>query len=101
MDKGKKDACGNKLKGLDKGTVCLIIVDGIHLGDKNIGIPRAVFPVVLIGASFQILTVSPFLISCGFLFGDLPGYLSAQIHDRNAGYFVENTVLDIVIESFL
>ncbi len=97
--KGEEDAGIYKFEGLDKGVVCLIVINGVHLGNKNIRIFGYVFLVIFVGASFQIFTVCPLFVCLRFLFGNFTGYLTAQIHDGNSCKLMEYIIFDIVIES--
>ena len=76
--KGKEEAGIYKLKGLDKGAAGFVIINGIHLRDKDIRIFRQGFP--------------------GFLFGDPAGNLAAQVHDSNAGNFMEHAGFDVIVK---
>lgn len=89
MINGEEDAVVYKFEGLDKGAVCLIVINGVHLGNKDIRIFRQVFPVIFVGAAFQIFTVCPLFVCLGLLFGDFTGYLTAQVHDGNSCSLIE------------
>lgn len=95
---GKQDTGIHKFKGLDKRAAGLVIIDGIHLRDKDVRIFRYIFPVILISASLEIFAVSPLFISFGFLGGNLTGNLAAQVHDGNAGNLVEHIVFDVIVK---
>ena len=101
MVNGKKETGLYKLKSLDKGSVVLIVIDRVHLDDKNIRMIGKKCVIVFISPSNQIFPVSPFFISSSLLFGELAGYLAAQVHDGNASDFMENILLDVVIKGLL
>ena len=70
MVDAKEDTGVYKLEGLDKGTIRFIIIDRVHLCDKNIWIFRYVLSVIFVGASLKIFAVAPFFVSLGSFFGN-------------------------------
>lgn len=67
----KENPCIHKLEGLDKGTVCFVIINSVHLCNKNIWIFRYVFFVIFVGTSLKIFAVDALFVSFGLLFGNL------------------------------
>ena len=64
------DAAVDELEGLDEGAVGPIVVDGVHLDYREVGILVRVCQVVAVCAAFEVLAIFPFLqvwIGLGFV----------------------------------
>ena len=46
MEEGEEEAWADELKGLDKRAVRAIVIDGVHLSDKNLRMVGKISPVV-------------------------------------------------------
>jgi hypothetical protein len=49
----------------------------------------------------KVFAVFPLLVPFGFLLRDLPGYLTAKVHNGNARDLMEHVSFDVIVERFL
>lgn len=99
MEEGEKDVWADKLKSLDKRAVRAIVIDGIHLGDKDLRMIRKISPAVFIKPVLEIFTVIPLFKGIGLPFRELSGNLAAQVEDGNVRDLLKDPAFDIIIKS--
>jgi len=101
MEEGEEYACGEEFESLEKRSIGAVIINGVHLCDKNIRVLLPVREIILIGASLQISAVLSLFIKDSFLFWKSASHLPAQIKWADACDFMEDAVFDVVIKGFL
>ena len=69
VEEGEEEAWADKLKGLDKRAVRAIVIDGVHLGDKDLRMLIKISPVVFKSLPWRYLRLSLFLKVWDFFFG--------------------------------
>lgn len=94
----KQDAGREEFEGLEKRSIRAVVINGVHLGDKNIRVVLHIREVIFIGASPEIPAVFPLFIKDSFLFWKPASHLPAQIQRADARGFMEDAVFDVVIE---
>jgi hypothetical protein len=99
MEEGEEEVGADKLKSLDKRAVRAIVIDGIHLGDKDLRMIRKISPVVLIKPALEISAVISLFKDMGLLFRELSGNLPSQVHDGNVRDLLKDTAFDVIIKS--
>ena len=71
MEEGEEEAWADELKGLDKRAVRAIVIDGVHLSNKNLRMVGKISPVVFKSLPCRYLRSFLFLKPVDFFFGSL------------------------------
>ena len=88
-----------EIEGLEKGFGSPIVIDSVHLSDKDFRIIGKVGTAVFIEPALKEFPVCSFLEAFRWLFRKLSGYLAPEVYDRDAGELMEDIVFDVVIKS--
>ena len=99
MEEGEEEVGADKLKSLDKRAVRAIVIDGIHLGDKDLRMIRKISPVVLIKPVLEISAVISLFEALRLLFRELSGNLPSEIQDGNVRDLLKDTAFDVIVKS--
>ena len=99
MIDGEEDTGSHELEGPQEGTGCSIVIDGIHLSDKDFRMIGEISVEVFIKPDLKELPNCSFLKAFCDLFRKFSGYLTPEIYNRDAGDLMENIIFDVIIKS--
>lgn len=98
MQDAEKDPWAEKEKGLNKRAVRNVVINGVHLCNKNFRMFRNVFLIVFVETSLKIVSVDSLFEAFGELFGNLSGYLTSEIQHGDIRNFSKDASFNIIVK---